>query len=241
MTQKQSRLIWLDLLRALAILAMVVFHFTFDLMYLGYIKAGTVFQPEWRMFERSIAVSFLFLAGLSWQHTHRYGVKWPNVWRRAALLGTAAAGISLATYFTFGPYMIRFGILHLILVMSVLSQPLISLHWGAPLTFAVALASYFAWADGPVDGSIWIMWIIWTTETAGSVDYRPIMPWGFAFFAGMAAHALFQRLNAFGYAGPAWGWVRPFAFAGRHSLTIYLIHQPLLFAGFYIYQFLTTA
>ena len=167
MTQKQSRLIWLDLLRALAILAMVVFHFTFDLMYFGYIKAGTVFQPEWRMFERSIAVSFLFLAGLSWQHTHRYGVKWPTVWRRAALLGTAAAGISLATYFTFGPYMIRFGILHLILVMSVLSQPLISLHWGAPLTFAVALASYFAWADGPVDGSIWIMWIIWTTETAG--------------------------------------------------------------------------
>ena len=241
MTQKQSRLIWLDLLRALAILAMVVFHFTFDLMYFGYIKAGTVFQPEWRMFERSIAVSFLFLAGLSWQHTHRYGVKWPTVWRRAALLGTAAAGISFATYFTFGPYMIRFGILHLILVMSVLSQPLISLHWGAPLTFAVALASYFAWADGPVDGSIWIMWIIWTTETAGSVDYRPIMPWGFAFFAGMAAHALFQRLNAFGNAGPAWGWVRPFSFAGRHSLTIYLIHQPLLFAGFYIYQFLTTA
>ena len=240
MTQTQSRLIWLDLLRALAILAMVVFHFTFDLMYFGYIKAGTVFQPEWRMFERSIAVSFLFLAGLSWQQTHHHGIKWRTVWRRAALLGTAAAGISFATYFTFGPYMIRFGILHLILVMSVLSQPLISLHWGAPLTFAVALASYFAWADGPVDGSIWIMWIIWTTETAGSVDYRPIMPWGFAFFVGMAAHALFVRLNAFRYAGPAWGWVRPFAFAGRHSLAIYLIHQPLMFAGFYIYQFLTT-
>ena len=97
MTHVHSRLIWLDLLRAMAILAMVVFHFTFDLMYFGYIKAGTVFQLEWRMFERSIAISFLFLAGLSWQHTHRAGIKWLTVWRRVALLGVAAVGISIVT------------------------------------------------------------------------------------------------------------------------------------------------
>ena len=177
----------------MAILAMVVFHFTFDLMYFGYIKAGTVFQPEWRMFERSIAISFLFLAGLSWQHTHRAGIKWLTVWRRVALLGVAAVGISIVTYFTFGPYMIRFGILHLILGMSLLALPLLSLHWAVPLACAAALGSYFIWADGPVQGSVWWMWIIWTNETAGSVDYRPIMPWGFAFFAGMAAHALLTR------------------------------------------------
>jgi uncharacterized membrane protein len=182
MTHTHSRLIWLDLLRAMAILAMVVFHFTFDLMYFGYIKAGTVFQPEWRMFEGSIAISFLFLAGLSWQHIHRAGIKWLTVWRRVALLGVAAAGISIVTYFTFGPYMIRFGILHLILVMSLLSLPLLSLHWAVPLACAAALGSYFIWVDGPVQGSVWWMWIIWTSETAGSVDYRPIMPWGFAFF-----------------------------------------------------------
>jgi uncharacterized membrane protein len=237
MTHVHSRLIWLDLLRAMAILAMVVFHFTFDLMYFGYIKAGTVFQPEWRMFERSIAISFLFLAGLSWQHTHRAGIKWRTVWRRVALLGTAAVGISIVTYFTFGPYMICFGILHLILAMSLLSLPLLSLHWAVPLACTAALGSYFIWADGPVQGSVWWMWIIWTSETTGSVDYRPIMPWGFAFFSGMAAHALFTRLNAFTYYGPSWGWARPFAFAGRHSLPIYLIHQPILFAGFNIYGF----
>lgn len=241
MTQTNTRLIWLDLLRAVAIAAMVVFHFTFDLMYFGYIQAGTVFQPEWRMFERAIAISFLFLAGLSWQHTHREGVKWLTVWRRVAVLGAAATGISIVTYYTFGSYMIRFGILHLILVMSLLSLPLLSLHWGVPLTLAAALGSYFIWADGPVNGSVWLMWIIWTTETAGSVDYRPIMPWGFAFFAGMCAHALLYRFNAFSYDGPTGAWVRPFAFAGRHSLALYLLHQPVLFASFNIYGFFTAA
>jgi uncharacterized membrane protein len=240
MTHPNSRLIWLDLLRALAILAMVVFHFTFDLMYFGFIKAGTVFQPEWRTFERSIAISFLFLAGMSWQHTHRGGIKLLKIWRRMALLGAAAAGISIVTFFTFGPYMIRFGILHLILVMSILSLPLLSLHWATPLACALALGSYFIWADGPVTGSVWLTWLIWTSETAGSVDYRPIMPWGFAFFAGMTAHALLTKLNVFAYHGPSYGWTRPFAWAGRQSLAIYLIHQPILFAAFNIYVFFTT-
>ena len=237
MTHAHSRLIWLDLLRALAIVAMVVFHFSFDLMYFGYIKSGTVFQPEWRIFERSIAISFLFLAGLSWQHTHLGGIKWLTVWRRAALLGTAAIGISIVTYFTFGTYMIRFGILHLILVMSFLSLPLLALHWSIPLACAAALGSYFNWADGPVSGSVWLLWLIWTSETVGSVDYRPIMPWGFAFLAGMAAHALLSRLNAFTYNGPEFRWTRPLAWAGRHSLAIYLTHQPILFAVFKIYGF----
>jgi uncharacterized membrane protein len=103
MTHTHSRLIWLDLLRAMAILAMVVFHFTFDLMYFGYIKAGTVFQPEWRMFEGSIAISFLFLAGLSWQHIHRAGIKWLTVWRRVALLGLRRRGFPLSPISPLGP------------------------------------------------------------------------------------------------------------------------------------------
>ena len=111
-----------------------------------------MFQPEWRMFERSIAISFLFLAGLSWQHTHRAGIKWLTVWRRVALLGAAAVGISIVTYFTFGPYMIRFGILHLILGMSLLSLPLLSLHWAVPLGLCCGAWILFHLGGWPCSG-----------------------------------------------------------------------------------------
>ncbi|MGB1444088.1 MAG: heparan-alpha-glucosaminide N-acetyltransferase domain-containing protein [Paracoccaceae bacterium] len=56
----------------------------------------------------------------------------------------------------------------------------------------------------------------------------------------MASHALLTHLNVFAYDGPGWGWARPFVFAGRHSLAIYLIHQPILFAAFNVYGFFTT-
>ena len=220
----------------MAILAMVVFHFTFDLMYFGYIKAGTVFQPDWRMFERSIAITFLFLAGLSWQHTHRAGIKWLTVWRRVALLGTAAMGISIVTYFTFGPYMIRFGILHLILGMSLLPCPSChctgSLRWPVlrrldPISFG-RMALFRGrcggcGSSGPVKPRA-----VWITA--------PSCP-GVLRFSRAWRRMPFTHLNAFAYHGPSWGWLRPFAFAGRHSLAIYLIHQPILFAGFNIYGF----
>jgi hypothetical protein len=41
---------------------------------------------------------------------------------------------------------------------------------------------------------------------------------GFAFFAGMAAHALFTRLNVFAYHGPAWGWVAALCVCGASQL-----------------------
>ena len=60
-----DRILWMDVARGISILAMITFHFAFDLMYFGLAKSDLIYQPDWRLFERIIASSFLYIAGLS--------------------------------------------------------------------------------------------------------------------------------------------------------------------------------
>ncbi|MES2815322.1 MAG: heparan-alpha-glucosaminide N-acetyltransferase domain-containing protein, partial [Pseudomonadota bacterium] len=66
----KNRLPALDIARTLALVCMVIFHFTFDLALFGFIDPGTMSQPIWYYFARMIAGSFLFLSGVSLWMAH---------------------------------------------------------------------------------------------------------------------------------------------------------------------------
>jgi uncharacterized membrane protein len=53
----------IDAARGVAIAAMVVYHFSWDLRFFGYINVDVAADPAWRLFARSIAGSFLALVG----------------------------------------------------------------------------------------------------------------------------------------------------------------------------------
>ena len=78
----QKRILWIDAIRGISILAMITFHFAFDLMYFGFAEPDLIYQPDWRLFERMIAFSFLFIAGLSFFITHRSCINWNSFIRR---------------------------------------------------------------------------------------------------------------------------------------------------------------
>jgi uncharacterized membrane protein len=61
---RSNRHLELDVFRGCAIIAMIVFHFTFDLGYFGYIASDTIYRANWIIFQKSIAVSFFLLLGL---------------------------------------------------------------------------------------------------------------------------------------------------------------------------------
>ena len=72
-----ARIPALDIARSLALVAMVVFHFTFDLELFGYLRPGTTTMPgPWRALAVVTAVSFLFLAGVSLWLAHGRGIRW---------------------------------------------------------------------------------------------------------------------------------------------------------------------
>lgn len=228
-THARPRLIWLDHARGVAIIAMVVFHFTFDLMYFGLIAPGTVYRPEWRMFESAIAASFLAIAGLSFMLAHGDALRLRSLKKKLLILAVAAAGISGVTYVIFGANMIRFGILHTILVMTVAAILLRRLHWAVLIGAAVAIVALFVFLPSEVPGPAAAQWVIRTTETQFAVDYRPLIPWAAPFLLGMAVKPFIKpsRQNQDGLPWLTW--------LGQKSLTIYLLHQPILFGMFFIY------
>jgi uncharacterized membrane protein len=57
---RAPRLPWLDAARGIALAAMVVYHFSWDLRFFGYISADVAGDLGWRIFARCIAASFLW-------------------------------------------------------------------------------------------------------------------------------------------------------------------------------------
>jgi uncharacterized membrane protein len=233
-----NRLLSLDLARTLALVCMVVFHFTFDLALFGYIPAETMSQPFWYYFARMIAGSFLFLSGVSLWLAHGQGIRWPAFWKRWLMIVAAAALVTTASLWLVPGGPIWFGILHSIAAASLLGLIALRLPW--PVTLALA-ALIFAAAWGPRFAAFDPIWLVWTglAETRPMMgDYTPLIPWAAPALAGVAvARAL--RMQAWRGTPPS-PLLRRLTFPGRHSLIIYLIHQPILIGLFNAWIWITS-
>lgn len=228
-----SRLIPLDLARTLALVCMVIFHFTFDLALFGYIDPGTMSQPFWYYFARMIAGSFLFLSGVSLWLAHGRGIRWPAFWTRFAKLAAAAALVTTASIWLVPGGPIWFGILHAIAAASLLGLVALRLPWPATLALAAAI---FAAAWGPRFPAFDPIWLVWTGLAQSRPmmgDYVPLIPWAAPALAGIA---IAKALRIDEWRGTrASPLLHRLTFPGRHSLIIYLVHQPILIGLFNLY------
>ncbi|MBO9459974.1 heparan-alpha-glucosaminide N-acetyltransferase [Labrenzia sp. R5_0] len=229
---RSTRLAVLDLARGLAVVAMAIYHFSWDLSWFAYVDWPVAQGTGWRIFAASIAGSFLLLAGVSLDFAHHLGIRWHAFWRRLAVIIAAAAAVSLVTYFTFGDTFVRFGILHSIALSSVIALPFTRL----PFVFAGLAAAFvfslpFWAASSALDGQLWL-WTGLGTPDFASVDYVPLAPWAGVTLAGVAISKIFRKINLWQTLSRLTFANRPgrlTRFFGRHSLPVYLLHQPLLF------------
>jgi uncharacterized membrane protein len=225
-----ARLPVIDAWRGVAILAMIVYHFSWDLRHFGFITANVSSGLGWIAFARLIAGTFLFLVGVSLVLAMRGGIDWRRFSWRLAIVAAAALAVTVATYFIFPQTFVFFGILHHIAVASVLGLGFIRLPLALVAAAAVAcfLAPHFL--PAPIFTRPALLWIGLATEPVRSNDFVPIFPWFGVVLAGIFAARIalspgLAGLRALLAKSPP----RPLLFAGRHSLAIYLIHQPLLF------------
>ena len=98
----------IDALRGLAIVAMIVYHFAFDLRFFGVTRADFENDPFWLAARATIVASFLSLAGISAVLADRAGVDGLRFARRIGVIALCALLASVASYFVFPQTFIYF-------------------------------------------------------------------------------------------------------------------------------------
>jgi len=226
----------IDLARGLAIGAMIIYHFGWDLSFLKLIQTNILEIPAWRWFARGIAGSFLILAGIGLALAHAQGLRRVPFLRRLLKVGGAALAVTLVTFFAFPESYIFFGILHCIAVSSVLALPFLRLNPPVILASAAFFLAAPWFFTSPAFDRPWLDWLGLGAMDPVTNDYVPVFPWFGLVLIGVAAgKLLLRRKDAMGLARWRAGDVasRALVWAGRKSLPIYLLHQIVLLAVLY--------
>src|SRR3954454_15453176 len=176
-----------DAARGAALLAMAIYHFSWDLSFLQLIATDVGTDPAWKWFARAIAGSFLFLVGISLVLGHGAGVRWRAFLKRLAMIAGAAAAITIATYFAFPDTYIFFGILHCIAASSVVALPFLRAPWPAVLIAAVLVLAAPRLIGSDAFNAPLLAWLGLGTRVPLTNDYVPIFPWFGMVLAGVAA------------------------------------------------------
>lgn len=222
------RLDALDAARGAALVAMIFYHLTWDLKHFRLIDVDLANSATFHWIGHAIASVFVGVAGFSLVLAHRGGFRADAYFKRLAMIGAAAAAVTAVTYYMLPEAFIFFGILHCIAAASLaglifLSAPV----WLILLAAAMALAAPHL-VHSEAFNSPALSWLGFGTVAPYTYDFRSFFPWFGIFLIGMAAarrgfDTRFAGVRA-GAAPASW-----LAAGGRHSLAIYLIHQPLLY------------
>lgn len=232
----------LNTLRGVCILSMVAYHACYDLANIKGLSMPWFHTRGAYWWQQSICWGFILLSGLCWHFSR-------NPLKRGLIVFAAGGLISLVTVLAMPGEAVWFGVLSLIGSAMLLMVPLekllrkIPAGWG----LAVSLLLFFLLRNVPrgtlgFEGLIlsplpdwlyvtdWLAPLGFHTSAFVSSDYFALIPWLFLYLAGYFLWRVLERsprvLAALRRGVP------PLSFLGKHSLLIYLLHQPLLMGIF---------
>lgn len=215
-----SKRIWeLDLLKGLALLFMVYFHLIYDLDVV--FQTGVESASLFNAFTSKAAGSlFIFTAGIS-SYLSR------SNWLRALKILVLALVISIGTYIYNPEMVITFGILHFLGTSVILGMLFRKVHPFILLGLGITLILTTSWLRELPHSSHWLLFPLGLApELYPSSDYYPLLPWFGIFLLGNGIGSWLYKgrksLIKSAYNNNI------LTILGRHTLLIYLIHQPIL-------------
>ena len=214
----------LDAARGVAVGLMVGYHFCYDLVWFRLVYFDFQHHWFWLGARAFIVGAFVLISGISLVFATAQGVRRRAWARRWGILAACAAAVTIGSYFAFPQRFIFFGILHFLLAASLAG--LACLRWDKlnALLGALCIGVGIGWQHPWFDHAA-LQWIGFTTAPPETEDYVPFLPW-----FGVMLWGLFVGRRA---------WFREWlasvknvpgalAWTGRHSLAVYMLHQPVL-------------
>lgn len=228
----------LDALRGLALVNMICYHGLWDLVYLKGMDLPWYESFGAFCWQQGICWTFILLSGFCWSMSR-------NQLKHGAIV-TVCGFVVMAATIAMGPdTAVWFGVLTLQGSAALLTIPMDKLLRRIPPVLGLFLcALLFALTRWVIRGGVGIPGLFTLPLPAGlyrnlftaylgfpqygfySTDYFPLVPWLFLYWCG---YFLYQGTkdhlpDLLKTEVPVLGWM------GRHSLTIYLLHQPVLYA-----------
>ncbi len=238
---KKSRVKGLDIFRGWALLLMIIYHFNYDLSYFQVMKIDLNSSSFFLPFRYTIISMFLLSMGISLSLVHRKSILWRKLKKRIFLLSLASISVTIATYIVFPNSWIYFGILHFILLASIVALPFLN-YPKIALLFAILIFIGSATETLTVHPIFNLLQPILHLPPVHTQDVISIFPWFGVVLLGtvIAYYDLHQKVFNQKIFNNSSLVNRVLKFMGQHSLLIYLIHQLILFFAFESYFRLIT-
>lgn len=238
-SQTTRRIGMFDAIKGFTLVSMVLFHLCYDLAFIKGVSLPWFSGAFMAVWQRSIAWVFIFVAGCMCPLSH-------NNLKRAGIYALVALAVFLVTLLAGVDTPISFGIIYFMAAATFVAWCLTKLgaeprgylcaavlflvflfvlelphgHVGiGPFTLELPRAPYdcglFSWAGFP-------------GPDFSSGDYYPLLPYLFLYLSGAATGAEWAQI---GY--PGWAYdlrLEPLNWLGKHTLIVYVAHQPLILA-----------
>lgn len=225
---KENRITELDFLRGIALIIMIYFHtirsmheiFGYDVSYTStrMVYIGTF-----------SAILFIFISGISWWFSR-------NPYKRFVLLWAISIILSIATYIYDNSWFIKFGIIHFFAVSSLLGIVVKKINPYIMICVGIAIIiSNYRITEIPVNTN-YLFFLGLKNSDFQSLDYYPLIPRFGVYLLGMSMNTLLYKNKK----SIIWNIlnIKPINFVGRHTLAIYLFHQPIIIWCLYVIQLL---
>ncbi len=214
----------LDVWRSLCVAVMVVYHGIYDMTVFGMADRSVLASAAAHVTEYAAAASFILISGMVSGYSR-------DLLKRGFTVFCIGLAVIAAMNAVGEPA--SFGILQFLgISMMLLSRcrDKLKKYIGCPafpLCCAVLFAVFAALTEAVRVKAKWLYPLGFTYEGFYSADYFPLLPWIFVYLLGAWGGALIEKyryLPAFNRHYPAM-----LTFPGRHSLAIYVLHQPIIY------------